>query len=152
MSSVMDFMSKDHDRLDKIFSELGNATSVGTAKPLFHDFKIGLQRHIVWEEEVLFPAFEEKTGMHGAGPTEAMRNEHRQIKKFLESIHDHLAEGKKDTVELEKGLLEVLKPHNDKEESILYPCIDESLTEKEIEDVFASMKSLPPERYNKCCE
>ncbi len=152
MNSVMDFMGKDHDRLDRIFSEFGNATSVGTAKPLFHDFKIGLQRHIVWEEEVLFPAFEEKTGMHGAGPTEVMRDEHRQIKKFLEAMHDRIAKGKKDTTELEKGLLEVLKPHNDKEESILYPCIDESLTEKEIEGVLAKMKSLPAERYNKCCE
>ena len=26
------------------------------------EFKIGLQRHIVWEESVLFPRFEHKTG------------------------------------------------------------------------------------------
>ena len=32
-------------------------------KEAFKEFKLGLQRHIVWEEELLFPIWEEKTGM-----------------------------------------------------------------------------------------
>jgi regulator of cell morphogenesis and NO signaling len=42
----------------------------------FEEFKAGLEQHIVWEEEILFPSFEQKFGLPG-GPTEVMRWEHR---------------------------------------------------------------------------
>ena len=35
------------------------------AKPFFRKFKFGLQRHILWEEEIFFPVFESKIGMKG---------------------------------------------------------------------------------------
>ncbi len=154
MNSILEFMGKDHDRLDKIFGEFRGIvnTDVSKARPLFHDFKIGLQRHIVWEEEILFPIFENKTGMHDTGPTAVMRNEHRKIKDFLEKIHDKLAKGDNNTKSLENGLLEVLTEHNNKEESILYPWIDSETNEQEREEAFRKMKSLPQEKYNKCCE
>ena len=65
MNTVLEFMGKDHDRLDKIFKEFREVKTNDRAKliPLFHDFKTGLQRHIVWEEEILFPVFEDETGM-----------------------------------------------------------------------------------------
>lgn len=155
MNSVLEFMGEDHDRLDRIFGIFRNIknTDMAKAKPLFHDFKTGLQRHIVWEEEVLFPIFESKTGMRDAGPTAVMRAEHRQIKEFLEKIHEKVAKGETGTInELENGLLEVLRAHNDKEESILYPWIDDAASEKEREEAFTKMKNLPPEKYDRCCE
>ena len=59
METIMNFMAKDHDRLDSLFTQFRNLrnTDVKKAKGLFHEFKIGLQRHIVWEEEILFPLF-----------------------------------------------------------------------------------------------
>jgi len=41
----------------------------------------------VWEEELLFPMWEEKTGMIEDGPTPVMRFEHDQIKQLLDTIH-----------------------------------------------------------------
>lgn len=154
-NSVLEFMGEDHDRLDGIFGTFRNIknTDMAKAKLLFHDFKTGLQRHIVWEEEILFPIFEGKTGMHDAGPTVVMRMEHRQIKEFLEKIHGEIAEGRTSAIDgLENGLLEVLRAHNDKEESILYPWIDDAASGKEIEEAFTKMKNLPPEKYDRCCE
>src|SRR5574341_1194166 len=92
MNKVFDFMAQDHDRLDDIFKNFRTVKNedLKKAKPLFHDFKIGLQKHIVWEEEILFPIFEKKTGMYETGPTAVMRMEHRQIKDFLEKIHTAL--------------------------------------------------------------
>lgn len=155
MNKVLDFMGKDHDRLDGIFQQFRNLklNSLSKAKPLFHEFKIGLQRHIVWEEEILFPLFEERTGMRDTGPTAVMRMEHRKIKEFLEKIHNNLSP--KDITklnELENGLVEVLTAHNEKEENILYPWIDNTLNEEEIKEVFEKIKKLPPEKYDKCCE
>jgi len=140
----MQFMEKDHDRLDGIFKSFQKSKNAS----FFHDFKIGLQRHIIWEEDILFPIFEDKTGMKNVGPTEVMRMEHRQIKEFLEKIHDTLGE---DTKVFENGLLNVLIEHNNKEESILYPSIDNEINEKELASIFKKMKSIPVERYNRCC-
>ncbi|HIH15835.1 MAG TPA: hemerythrin domain-containing protein [Candidatus Diapherotrites archaeon] len=151
---VKDFMGADHDRLDAIFQEYLRALPKDKAGALrfFAGFKVGLQRHIVWEEEILFPLFEERTGMKEAGPTAVMRQEHRQIKGFLEEIHDKFGEKNPAAGEAEEGLLEVLKAHNEKEENILYPWIDQSVSEKERAEAFARMRALPPEKYNKCCE
>lgn len=155
MNTILEFMEEDHDRLDKIMDEFRKAKNADLhkAKQLFHDFKIGLQKHIVWEEEILFPTFENKTGINDDGPTAVMRIEHRQIKEFLEKIHHCLIEKEINKIdELGDGLLGILKPHNDKEESILYPWIDRETNELERKEMFARMKNLSPEKYNKCCE
>ncbi len=155
MKTVLSFMSEDHDRLDNCFREYRSKkeTDLNTAKSSYHDFKIGLQRHIVWEEEILFPIFEQKTGMYEMGPTAVMRMEHYQIKHYLEQIHDKISADEINGVsELENALLEILTVHNDKEENILYPWIDRETEEQEREDAFTKMKNLHPEKYNRCCE
>lgn len=155
METVQSFMGEDHDRLDNLFREYGSQkqTDINKAKSSFHAFKTGLQKHIVWEEEILFPIFEKKTGMYNSGPTAVMRMEHRQIKDYLEQIHDKIsADEINEITELEKALLEVLTEHNFKEESILYPWIDSSVSEEEKEEAFTKMKNMPAEKYDKCCE
>lgn len=149
--NIFEFMAKDHDRLDKIFVDFRGQKEIENARPLFHEFKTGLQRHIIWEEDILFPIFESKTGMYDAGPTAVMRMEHRQIKDYLERIHTKVRNAEKGIEGLASGLVAVLTDHNNKEENILYPWIDQSLTEKELKEVFTKMENIPPERYNKCC-
>ncbi len=154
METIMNFMAKDHDRLDSLFNKFKNIRNNGAeeAKNLFHEFKTGLQRHIVWEEEILFPFFEEKTGMQ-CGPTEVMRSEHITIKGLLEKIHHEIISNtRKEIAGLENELLEVLTNHNQKEEGILYPWIDNSASEAEIKDIFLKMENIPDDKYNKCCE
>jgi iron-sulfur cluster repair protein YtfE (RIC family) len=148
-------MGEDHDRLDSLFKGFRSEKSINIdkAKSQFLDFQTGLLRHIVWEEEILFPIFEQKTGMHDSGPTAVMRMEHRQIKEFLEKIHNKIAAREiKEITELEDGLLEVLTAHNEKEENILYPWIDNSVSEEEREEAFKKMKNLPPEKFNQYVE
>lgn len=151
--TVQSFMGEDHDRLDNTFKQFRNIkdTDKNKAMLLFHELKVNLQKHIAWEEEILFPLFENKTGMYDEGPTAVMRMEHRKIKDLLERIHHNLGKNIQ-TSDLEDGLIEVLTEHNNKEESILYPWIDYSVNEKGKEEAFAKMKNLPPEKYNKGCE
>lgn len=150
----MGFMGDDHDRLDGIFKEFQSLKNKepGRAGRLFHDFKTGLQRHIVWEEEILFPLFENKTGMSDNGPTAVMRMEHVKIKDFLEKIHDKVMKGGMQSDDLEQGLMLVLSEHNNKEENILYPCIDDSVTEEEKAEAFEKIHSLPQGKYGACCK
>ncbi len=138
MQSVKDFMEADHDRLDGIFTDFQQTKEkdMQTAKELFEKFKAGLERHIYWEEEILFPVFEEKTGQKNQGPTFVMRQEHTQIRGYLNQIKNKLENGNIETEYEEKGMLNVLKIHNEKEEKILYPWIDQTFTEQDIKNFF----------------
>ncbi|TKB86421.1 MAG: hypothetical protein E8D43_06170 [Nitrospira sp.] len=80
---------QDHDRLDALFTTFQEQKrkDFAKAKEAFVAFKFGLQRHIVWEEDVLFPKWEENSGMAEGGPTQVMRTEHRMIGDCLEAIH-----------------------------------------------------------------
>ena len=153
MKPITVFMEQDHDRLDGLFKnfQAEKTRDVAKAKECFSEFKRGLQRHIVWEEEFLFPRFEERTGAGNGGPTAVMRLEHRRVKELLEGIHDRVAAGKTDTDEYERELKDVLLVHNTKEESVLYPGIDGCLSEAEAAGLITAMQALPAERYAHCC-
>ncbi|MEI7998461.1 MAG: hemerythrin domain-containing protein [Candidatus Omnitrophota bacterium] len=146
------FYGGDHDELDghlKKFQELKHK-NFAEAKPSFRSFKFGLQRHILWEEEMLFPIFESKTGMKDGGPTAVMRHEHVLIKEALETLHEKVRQHNPDSDQEETALISILKEHNNKEESVLYPAIDELTTEEEKKILFQQMEKVPEERYASC--
>jgi len=151
--TISEFYEQDHDRLDELFKTFQKMkrSDFVKAKEAFKEFKFGLQRHIVWEEDVLFPLWEEKTGMSEGGPTFVMRAEHRQIGQQLEAIHDKVAEQNPDSDQEEQMLLELLGSHNMKEERVLYPAIDQLTSAEDRETVFRNMKNIPEERYKLCC-
>lgn len=150
---VRSYFEKDHDRLDSLFKEFQRLKYIDflEAKKNFVAFKFGLQRHIIWEEEILFPLFEKKTGISNAGPTFVMRQEHKQIGKILEEIHTKVKAADPGSEREEELLISTLSIHNMKEENVLYPAIDDCTTKMEIEEVFAKMNSIPEERYQTCC-
>jgi iron-sulfur cluster repair protein YtfE (RIC family) len=110
-----------------------------------------LRRHIIWEEELLFPLFERKTGMT-SGPTQVMRMEHRQIGRDLDAIHHKVHTQDADTDTEEHSLLEVLSRHNLKEEKILYPAIDQAMNESDRASLFDAMRKIPEAGHATCCD
>ena len=153
VQSVTTYYEADHDRLDELFQhfQISKRTDVPKAKDFFRQFKIGLQRHILWEEQILFPLFEERTGMKGMGPTEVMRREHKQIRDLLEAIHWKVQAQDPESDTEETALLEVLGAHNQKEEHILYPAIDRLLSDQQRKDVFHRMEGVTGEELGACC-
>lgn len=151
--TISAFFEQDHDRLDGLFKSFQSLkrSDFAKAKEAFKEFKFGLQRHIVWEEDLLFPLWEEKTGMSEGGPTFVMRGEHRQIGEQLEAIHQKVAEQNPDSDQEEQALLTILGSHNMKEERVLYPAIDQVTTPEECKNVFQKMEQIPEDRYRICC-
>jgi len=139
--------------LDGLFADFRRLkrTDFARAKECFKEFKFGLQRHIVWEEQILFPLFERKTGMTQGGPTAVMRTEHRLIGDRLEAIHQKVRAQDPDCDREEEALLEVLSSHNQKEENVLYPALDRFLSAAEVATAFEAMKKVPEEAYRTCC-
>ena len=151
--TISRYFEQDHDRLDTLFNtfQQHKRSDFAKAKEAFVEFKIGLQRHIVWEEDILFPKWEENSGMAEGGPTQVMRTEHRLIGDCLEAIHQKVHEHNPDSDREEGRLLELLKSHNMKEERILYPSIDQVISETERAEIYRAMKEVPEERYRTCC-
>ena len=151
--SIATFYEADHARLDNLFKQFQafKRSAFVRAKACFRQFKIGLQRHIIWEEEILYPIFERETGMKEGGPTDVMRSEHRQIRDFLEAIHRKVQRQDPESDAEESGLLKVLGSHNDKEEQILYPMIDRLLGGQECQEIFTRMKNVSGEELGSCC-
>lgn len=140
MQTINEHYTQDHERLDELFYQFQKLKSADPvrAKNHFAEFKSGLEQHIVWEEEILFPSFETKFG-HLGGPTAVMRWEHQEIRKYLDAISGKLAHEDWRTESEELGLISVLCPHNHKEESILYPMIDQVTRAEERKEIFARM-------------
>jgi regulator of cell morphogenesis and NO signaling len=151
--TVEEMFAADHDRLDALFAEFRRLKRVDypKAKENFKQFKFGLQRHIIWEEQILFPAFESQTGMRDTGPTAVMRAEHRQIGERLEAIHEKVRRQDPNSDREEEALLQVLSQHNQKEEMVLYPTLDRMLSEGEVTAAFEAMEKIPEEAYATCC-
>lgn len=140
MQTINEHYTEDHERLDELFHQFRKLkfSDQARAKNNFTQFKSGLEQHMVWEEEILFPSFETRFG-HVGGPTEVMRWEHQEIRKYLDAISKKLAQGDWQTEAEELGLTSVLCPHNHKEESILYPMIDQVTQAEERKEIFARM-------------
>jgi iron-sulfur cluster repair protein YtfE (RIC family) len=143
----------DHERLDNCLHRFQTLkrSDAPAARESFKEFKFGLQRHIIWEEQILFPRFEAKTGMYDMGPTEVMRREHRHIGALLEAIHAKVARGDPESDNEERDLLEALATHNQKEETVLYPALDRLLSDAEKAEAFEAMEKVPEEAYKTCC-
>jgi hemerythrin superfamily protein len=154
--TITEFFEQDHDRLDDLFKtfQQSKRSDFLKAEEAFKGFKFGLQRQTVWEEDVLFPLWEKKTGMSDSGPTPPMRNEHRQIGQRLEAIRRKVTDKNPDSDREEQGLLDLLGSHNRKnrkEERALYPAIDKVTSAEERQAVFLNMDNIPEERYKLCC-
>ena len=146
LHGVFEVLAWDHDRLDALdkaaFEALGNGDLAG-ARALFAHFARGLDRHIRFEEEILFPAVEERAGLPThAGPTAVMRAEHVEIRACLAGISSDLAEGGAGATEIRARMLSVLEGHNLKEEQILYPLADRALGKVEADALVARIQRL----------
>ena len=145
--ALTDFFQTDHRRLDAIFDRFKDAIRAKKfeeAASAFREFRLGLTRHIRAEEEILFPVFEDKTGMHDAGPTAVMRMDHKDIKELMDKIVNAAdAKDEKTAVDSAQVIFNILADHNMKEEHILYPETDSFLSDAERSQVIKKAQTLP---------
>ncbi len=144
--TVTEFLQADHKRLDTIFGRFKEATGTGMweeAASAIAEFNLGLRRHIRAEEEILFPVFEEKTGMTEAGPTFVMKEEHKEIHNLLDRLVAGSEMKDQEVVSEAARLLEgTLTDHNMKEEHILYPESDQFMSPAERTAVVKKAQTL----------
>lgn len=144
--SISQIMHQHHVHCDDLFVAAENicrdknwaaASAAATA------FIKEIETHFKAEEEVLFPAFEQATGMT-SGPTSVMRMEHEQMRSLFSqmtaTIEQKDLEGFSGSAET---LLLLMQQHNMKEENILYPMCEQSLPSAEMADTLRQRLEQP---------
>jgi hemerythrin-like domain-containing protein len=130
MTSIRDTMELHHKHCDEEFAAAEEAVQRGDwgiAATAFANFAGDLEAHFSAEETVLFPAYENRTGM-SEGPTEVMRTEHAQMRGLLQQMEQGLKARDSDAFAgSAETLLILMQQHNMKEEHILYPMCDQAL-------------------------
>lgn len=144
LREVTEALAWDHDRLDTLEQgafELFAGGDPQGARVRWAEFTLGLRRHIRFEEETLFPTFEEELGVPADnGPTGVMRGEHREIERLIDLIGRAFA-GDGAALPLRSDLHGVLGEHNTKEEHMLYPGTDGCLGPEERDALVARIQA-----------
>jgi hemerythrin-like domain-containing protein len=130
MLNIKNFMTEDHRQCDDLLATAEQAVATASwdrAITTFTQFQNAVLQHFATEESLLFPAFEEKTGMH-SGPTQVMRGEHVQMRELMDAARQALlAQDADDYTGNTETLLIMMQQHNVKEEHVLYPMCDQHL-------------------------
>ncbi len=130
MESIRECLTGDHRACDAAFAATEQAVAAGNwkaARAAFNTLRNAMLAHLAAEEEILFPAFEARTGMT-MGPTRVMRAEHAQMRALLDAAGEALAaEDADDYAGNAETLLILAQQHNMKEENVLYPMCDQHL-------------------------
>jgi len=130
METISDFLSSDHHRCDGLFATAEDVAGEGDWERIAAEFGVFLEsmrHHFAMEEEVLFPAFEERTGMT-MGPTQVMRMEHQQMRGLFDAMAQAVEKRDRDDyLGQAETLLVLMQQHNLKEEQILYRMADQML-------------------------
>lgn len=130
MSIISSYMTNGHRQCDDRFIQAEQAIANQdwpSANTLLTDFIDELEHHLQQEEQVLFPRFEQATGMT-QGPTQVMRAEHTQMRSLCKNLLTAVNnQAKADALGGCETLMLLMQQHNMKEEQILYPMSDRML-------------------------
>jgi hemerythrin-like domain-containing protein len=128
-AGALKFFSADHRICDDLWTAVEAAVDAGDGARVassFAAFDAAMRRHIDMEEQVLFPAFEEATGIT-MGPTRVMRAEHQQMRGLLDQMARAVGHDDGALVDHGDTLMMLIQQHNMKEEGMLYPMCDQHL-------------------------
>jgi hemerythrin-like domain-containing protein len=127
-------MTVKHRECDDFFTEAESAVAKEDwllANEQFQLFTKELFLHLAAEENILFPQFEQATGMT-SGPTQVMRMEHEQMRGLIKDLTSELDNENKDQfLGLSETLMVMMQQHNMKEEMMLYPMAQQNIPSQE---------------------
>ena len=130
MKTLLEFMQIHHGQCDQLYADGENSLldeQMEEGVGQITTFLSEMERHFLMEETVLFPTFEDISGMR-QGPTQVMRMEHQQMRSLLARMSDAVTRMDRDEIlEVGETLLILMQQHNMKEEGILYPMVDQHL-------------------------
>ena len=130
MKTLLEHMQAHHGRCDQLYADGENFLldeQIEEGLESIKSFLNEMERHFQMEETVLFPTFEEISGMR-QGPTQVMRMEHQQMRNLLARMSEAVSSGDREEIlEVGETMMILMQQHNVKEKGILYPMADQHL-------------------------
>ncbi len=133
MTSITERLKTNHKFCDDKFHAFESAVENKhweQSQTCWNQFVDAFENHIIFEEQILFPAFEKAANLSpDNGPTAVMRMEHKQFKESIKNIESLiLAEDNDGLLDFADELMTQIQQHSMKEESIIYPLCDQHLS------------------------
>ncbi len=130
MDTLGSYLTNDHAHCDALLRRTQHSVGAGRwadARREMGAFQYALERHLMIEERIVFPAFELALG-RAVSPTATMRAEHLRIRGVAQRLSDAVgALNMPDFVKHAETLLLTMHLHSEKEEGVLYPMIERVL-------------------------
>lgn len=142
MSNIKEFLTNDHRECDEAFAQMEDAVADNSDESMakFEKFYDDLNNHFGMEEMVLFPAFEQVSGMT-QGPTKVMEMEHEQMRELLSKMRSAIEQKEKDRFfSVSETLMILMQQHNMKEEQMLYTMAQQHLGD-DADHIISRMRS-----------
>jgi iron-sulfur cluster repair protein YtfE (RIC family) len=140
METIGRYMTRIHRLCDANFAAAEAAITSGRWEQSaisFECFCRAVEHHFAAEEGVLFPAFEEAVGGK-AGPANVMRDEHERMRGVIRAMAASLrARDAGEYLGQSETLATFMQQHNVKEESMLYPMIEQVLAQESSTALYA---------------
>lgn len=121
-----DFFERDHARLDALWAEFVSRRIEDPcgARHVFEDFRAGLERHMKWEDELLFAKFAQRADDRGRLLADLLVWEHEGLRRWLDRLASDRGGAGLDA-DLECiAFAGTLAGHNRREETLVYPKVD----------------------------
>lgn len=125
------YFGRDHEEIGALLASVVEGDPAGAPARL-KELRARLERHIVWEEEVLFPAALQQISVLDRDPVARMRSEHSLIRTGIREALELF--GLKDAAGAcarLSAVAEILVGHNAREEGLLYEALDRTLSSAE---------------------
>lgn len=133
MSSLKQVFTDSHRQLEALFeAAIENLRGPAPGADAFLRFQKSIERHMQAEEATLFPRYE--SAGHGDALPEILKKGHRDLRAFFVEILEAIAAADvEESLALMHIVEEILKHHDEKEESELYPALEQEWTPGEVE-------------------
>lgn len=140
-NAITEIMIGDHALIEVLFMVFKENLNkdIESARKSFDEFKWELQKHIFVEEKVIF-RFCDSSGSEICKTVQGLMKDHDTMLEMLNNAENDLAAGNETDV---SGFQELLTNHRNIEEKILYPKLDQQLSETQKEIVVARINEIP---------
>ena len=141
-------LKSDHQNILKHLDDLEaviNKPTIDHAKikEFLHFTETFAEPHHQKEEQVLFPALEKKGIPNEGGPIGMMLAEHTAKRDYLVKMREGLEENNNIKLkENTKAMISLLRDHIYKEDNILYPCAQDTLTKEELASLASQCEKI----------
>jgi hemerythrin-like domain-containing protein len=136
--NALDLLKEDHDKVAELFDQVKETEDEQEHLKLFAKIKTELEIHTHIEETIFYPRLQQDEELKDM-VLEALE-EHKQAKTLLREI-SALAEGSEKLDAKLKVLMEDVEHHVDEEENEMFPKVEDTLSDDELEELGAQLEA-----------